>query len=286
MALARQIQSQVISVPFVDTDDTPTAIATTYVHLGIQPKSQATPIVLLHGFDSSVMEFRRLMPLLAKQSETWAIDLLGFGLTERPASMEFNAATIQQHFYSTWKTLINRPIILIGASMGGAAAIDFCLAYPDVVKKLVLIDSAGLAKAPDMGKFMVPPLGRLAAEFLRNRRVRQSISRSAYYDKTLASPDALACSMLHVTDPNWRRAMISFTRGGGYTFLSKAMVEKIACPTLIIWGRNDEILGTKDAEGFEQAIADSKLVWCDRCGHVPHLEKPEATAQHIVDFGF
>ena len=275
--LVDQIQSKAIP-----TNLLPKPVMTTYSQMG----AGGTPILLLHGFDSSLMEFRRLMPLLAPHHETWAIDLLGFGLTDRPQGIEFSATTIKHHLYNTWQTLINQPVILVGASMGGAAAIDFCLTYPDAVSTLVLLDSVGLTQAPDMGKFMVPPLSWMAAEFLRNRRVRQGISRSAYFDKTLASPDALACSMLHVAAPYWRRAIISFTRSGGYTFFSRTLVETIACPTLVIWGQNDEILGTKDAEGFEDAIATSKLVWCDRCGHVPHLEQPDATAQQILDFGF
>ncbi|MEM9214624.1 MAG: alpha/beta hydrolase [Cyanobacteria bacterium P01_F01_bin.150] len=281
ISLVDQIQAKAIQTSLL-----PKAITTTYIQSGrnTQAKSENMPILLIHGFDSSLIEFRRLFPLLAPHHETWAIDLLGFGLTDRPQGIEFNATNIKQHLYNAWQTFIDHPVILVGASMGGTAAIDFCLTYPEAVSKLVLLDSAGMTQTPDMGKFMVPPLGWIAAEFLRNRRVRQSISRAAYFDKSLASLDALACSMLHVGDPNWRRSLISFTRSGGYTFFSRNLVEKISCPTLILWGRNDEILGTKDAETFGQAIADSKFVWCDRCGHVPHLEQPEETARQILDF--
>jgi len=95
------------------------------------------PIVLLHGFDSSVLEFRRLLPLLAKEIPTYAVDLLGFGFTKR--KLPINPERIKSRLYSFWQTLINQPIILVGASMGGAAAIDFTLTYPEVVHKLVLI---------------------------------------------------------------------------------------------------------------------------------------------------
>jgi pimeloyl-ACP methyl ester carboxylesterase len=52
----------------------------------------------------------------------------------------------------------------------------------------------------------------------------------------------------------------------------------------VIWGRQDQILGTKDAKRFEQTIKDVKLVWIEECGHVPHLEQAQATAQAIGDF--
>ncbi|NEQ99158.1 MAG: alpha/beta hydrolase [Cyanothece sp. SIO2G6] len=282
---------QQIQVKAIATSLSPNPIPTTYVSR-TAPTSEASqdattgtpPILLLHGFDSSVMEFRRLLPLLQQQHPTWLVDLLGFGFTQRSSALSFTPTEIKQHLYATWKTLIGGPMILVGASMGGAAALDFCLTYPDAVAKLILLDSAGLDNAPDMGKMMVPPLGWMAAEFLRNPWVRQNISRAAYFDKSLASADALTCSRLHTTCPDWRRAMIAFTRSGGYTFLSETTVKSITCPTLVIWGRNDEILGTDDAEKFERAIANSRLEWCDRCGHVPHLEQPEQTAAYILNF--
>ena len=165
-----------ISIEPILTPLSQNAIATTYVQQG----NGGTPILLLHGFDSSLLEFRRLLPLLATNNQTWAVDLLGFGFTQRPTNIQFTPETIKIHLYYFWKTLIGQPVILVGASMGGATAIDFTLTYPEVVNKLVLIDSAGLTKQPIVGKFMFPPLDYLATEFLRQPKVRRNISRAAY----------------------------------------------------------------------------------------------------------
>lgn len=254
-------------------------IATAYVHQG----SGGVPFLLLHGFDSSVFEFRRLLPLLAANQETWAVDLLGFGFTDRSATIPFTPAAIKTHLHHFWKTLIAQPVILVGASMGGAAAIDFTLTYPDLVEKLVLIDSAGFARGPAIARFLFPPLGELATSFLRSPHVRRNVSLQAYYDPTFVSPDSLLCGALHLTCPNWQQALISFTKSGGYNFLA----DKIAAinqPTLILWGDSDKILGTQDAAKFQQAIAHSKLVWVKNCGHVPHLEQPQVTAEQILAF--
>jgi pimeloyl-ACP methyl ester carboxylesterase len=242
------------------------------------------PILLLHGFDSSLLEFRRLLPLLAQENETWTVDLLGFGFTERLPGLSFSPAEIKTHLYSFWQTLIQQPVILVGASMGGAAAIDFTLSYPEVVQQLVLLDSAGLANSPVTGKFMVAPLDYLATEFLRNARVRQNISRAAYYDKSFASQDAQICTALHLSCPKWREALIAFTKSGGYGNFS-AQLWQIEQPTLIIWGRRDRILGTKAAEQFAQTLSNSQLIWIENCGHIPHLEQPQITARYILGFG-
>lgn len=255
-------------------------IATAYVRQG----SGGTPILLIHGFDSSVLEFRRLIPLLAVQNETWAMDLLGFGFTDRPQDIKFSSNAIKTHLYYFWKTLINQPVILVGASMGGAAALDFTLTYPEAVQKLVLINSAGLVGSSPLVKLMFPPLDSLAAEFLRNPKVRENICRAAYKNKDLASVDALLCAALHLESSNWNKALIAFTKSGGYSAFRFKKLSQIIQPTLILWGDSDRILGTRDAKRFKLAIPNSKLIWIPDCGHVPHLEQPQITAQHILDF--
>ncbi|MBW4583456.1 MAG: alpha/beta hydrolase [Tildeniella nuda ZEHNDER 1965/U140] len=275
IALAQSIDRTDIATPLQALP-----IPTAYVHQG----SGGTPIVLLHGFDSSMFEFRRLLPLLAETHEIWGIDLLGFGFTDRPAGSSFSPVAIKTHLYQFWKTVIARPVILVGASMGGAAAINFALTYPDAVEKLVLIDSAGFARGPAIARFLFPPLGELAASFLRSPRVRRNVSLQAYYDSSFVSPDSLLCGALHLKCANWQQALISFTKSGGYNFLA----DKIAAidqPTLILWGDSDKILGIQDAAKFQQAIAHSKLVWIKQCGHVPHLEQPQVTAEQILAFG-
>lgn len=274
ISLVQSIEQQAIATPLGSQD-----IATTYVRGG----RSGTPILLIHGFDSSILEFRRLLPLLASENETWAVDLLGFGFTDRVAGIPFSPMAIKTHLYYFWKTLIQEPVILVGASMGGAAAIDFTLTYPEAVKKLVLIDSAGMAAGSVMSKYMFSPLDRLASEFLRHPRIRNSISRAAYKNRSLASIDAQLCAALHLEMPLWDQALIAFTKSGGYSSFKKKL-DQIKQPTLILWGKEDRILRIGDAYKFKQAIAHSKLIWIQDCGHVPHLEQPEITSQHILEF--
>ncbi|MBN3893241.1 MAG: alpha/beta fold hydrolase [Nostoc sp.] len=275
IALARSIQTTAIATPLTNQ-----AVTTAFVKQGCG----GTPILLIHGFDSSVLEFRRLLPLLSEDNETWAVDLLGFGFTDRLSGIAYSPTAIKTHLYYFWKSLINQPVILVGASMGGATAIDFTLAYPEVVEKLVLIDSAGLAGGSPLSKFMFPPLDYLATRFLSNMKVRDRVSRIGYKNQTLASIDALFCGALHLQMPSWNQALISFTKSGGYSAFRLEMLSQIVQPTLILWGDSDKILGTEDAMKFKRAIPHSTLNWIQDCGHLPHLEQPQITAQHILDF--
>ena len=225
---AQNIQSESIFTPLISQP-----INTTFLSKG----QGGTPILLLHGFDSSILEFRRILPLLAIQNKTLAVDLLGFGFTDRLPNLKVNPGAIGTHLYYFWKSLINQPIILVGASMGGAVAIDFTLNYPEVVQKLVLIDSAGLKNNPIISKFIFPPLDYLATEFLRRPQVRDNISRSAYFDKSFASSDANICARLHLEMPGWNKALISFTKSGGYGSF-KQKLHLIQQQTLILWAEN------------------------------------------------
>jgi len=274
-----QIQTQPVDTPLRDSP-----ISTAFVQWatpGLQPDAGLTPLLLIHGFDSSVMEFRRLMPKLANHRETWAVDLLGFGFTERPQDVPYTAASIKAHLRATWEALIHRPVILVGASMGGAVAMDFALTYPDAVEALVLLDSVGAARGPNLSRFLLPGVGQLAAGILRSPRVRQRVSRQAYFDPTFATEEAARCAALHLDCPNWRGALAAFTRSGGYNVLTQKQIAQVTQPTLILWGSADAILGVKPAAELQRTIPNSTLIWIDRCGHVPHLEKATTVADHV-----
>jgi pimeloyl-ACP methyl ester carboxylesterase len=229
------------------------------------------------------LEYRRLLPKLPAAHPVWAVDLFGFGFTERRPDWDYHPGAIKTHLYHFWQTHIQQPMILVAASMGGAAAIDFALTYPDLVAQLVLIDSAGIPDRPWTWRLMFWPLDAWATEFLRSAQVRDRISRSAYFDERYVTPDANCCASLHVTMPHWDRALMKFTKSGGYgTFLPQ--LPHLQAPTLILWGERDRILGTKDAAILAQHIPQSELVWIAQAGHVPHLEQSQAVADAIAQF--
>ncbi|MEP0868189.1 alpha/beta hydrolase [Trichocoleus desertorum AS-A10] len=273
IALTQQIRQQAISTPL-----TAQPISTVYVRQG----NGGSPILLLHGFDSSVLEFRAIAPLLAQQQETWAVDLLGSGFTERVASIPLNPSTIRTHLYSFWQTLIQQPVILVGASLGGAAAIDFALAYPQCVQKLVLIDSVGFSGTFPLGQFLFTPLDMFAVEFWRQRKLLP-LSFGTTFGFSATDLEAIRCAGVHLDMPGWAEAIATFTKSGGYN-LSAQRISQIQQPTLILWGDRDDMLGTADAEKFRRAITNSELVWIRDCGHVPHLEQPTITAEQILRF--
>ncbi|NEO87813.1 MAG: alpha/beta hydrolase, partial [Spirulina sp. SIO3F2] len=274
IAIAQAIQA----VPIL-TPSSPDPVQTPYVHQA----GEKPPILLLHGFDSSLFEYRRLLPKLAPQHEVWAIDLFGFGFTERRPELTYNPEAIKAHIQAFWQTQIQQPVILVGASMGGAAAIDFTLSHPEAVRQLILIDSAGIPQRPWTWRLMFPPLDKWATEFLRSPKVREQISRKAYADEKWVTADANCCAALHLDVPDWSLSLMNFTKSGGYGSFAKQLPD-LKQPTLLLWGERDAILGTKDANVFTQLLPNAKLVWIPEAGHVPHLEQSARVATEILQF--
>ncbi|KAF3889774.1 MULTISPECIES: alpha/beta fold hydrolase [Nostocales] len=254
-------------------------ILTTYIHQG----SQGIPIVLLHGFDSSMLEFRHLLPLLTTYNETWAVDLLGFGFTQRQKEINYSPSTIKTHLYHFWKTLIAKPVILVGASMGGATAIDFTLTYPQVVKSLVLINSIGYTSAPPFSKYLFPPLDFLAVEYLRQRKLMAFNLGSFFANLDKKTLSDIQCAMLHQEMPGWHDAMISYAKTGGYDDLVDR-IARVDKETLILWGEADDMLAPEDAEKFHKDIKHSQLIKIKNSGHAPQIEQPKFIAQCILEF--
>ena len=273
-----EFASQIQRVP-ISTSLLPEPIQTSYVRQGVG----GIPVVFLHGFDSSIFEFRRILPLLATKRQVYAIDLLGFGFTERLVNCPFGTQSIDTHLYATWAQLIQQPMILVGVSMGGAAAIEFTLNHPEIIHKLILIDSAGSTQPPKIGKLPISFLLKLATKFLATPSVRQSVSEKAYADIAFASEDARLCAALHLEMPRWSEALIAFTRSGGYGYAIDKL-SNIQQETLILWGDRDRILGTKPAQQFLDNLPNSRLEWVASCGHVPHLERAGVTGDLIGDF--
>jgi pimeloyl-ACP methyl ester carboxylesterase len=277
IACWQQIQQQDVSLS-VEADRPAMTVKTSYLEQG-----RGTPVLFLHGFDSSLLEFRRLLPLLSDNWRAIAVDLLGFGFTERHPQFPPTPANIKHHLDQFWQAMIQKPMVLVGVSMGGAAALDFCLSFPERVEKLILIDSAGLAQQPFARYLMFPPLDRWLTRFLASPKVRQTISRAAYYDKGFANADAQLCASLHLDCPAWSDGLITFTQSGGYgSFRSR--LPQLTLPSLVIWGRQDKILGTKAANQFAHLLPNAQLTWIESCGHVPHLEQAAQTATAIRQF--
>lgn len=247
--------------------------------------SDLAPFVLLHGFDSSCLEYRRLFPKLAAKTETWAVDLLGWGFTDaRDGGVgDYSPEAKRAHLYAFWKEKIGRPMVLCGASLGGAAAIDFATNHPEAVEKLVLVDAQGFIEGLGPMGALPRPIAKVGVNVLRTMALRNAANQLAYFDKaTFATEDALRVGRLHTFAPQWCDATLSFMKSGG--FKVRNSIPNVPVDTLVMWGRNDQILEPSYADKFMDELPNARLVWVERCGHVAHLEQPDFMCETLLEF--
>ena len=89
---------------------------------------EGDPLLLLHGFDSSFLEYRRLAPLLSGRFQLMIPDLFGFGFSPRPPSSTYGTEPVMLHLEALLNKLpSSRPVSVIGASMGGSVAVELAL---------------------------------------------------------------------------------------------------------------------------------------------------------------
>ncbi|GAX80740.1 hypothetical protein CEUSTIGMA_g8175.t1 [Chlamydomonas eustigma] len=255
--------------------------------------ADAPSIVLLHSFDSSCLEYRKLYPILSAYLPTYAVDLVGWGFTDLSwlqgdTNTSIGPELKREHLRTFIEQCVGeeRPVVLLGASIGGAVAMDFALAYPEKIKKLVLLDPQifidGIGAMGKLPRF----LSVLGVKLLQTKWLRTQANKIAFFDKvSLATDEAVRIGRLHTFLPGWLEGNVAFIRSGGYSVNSRMkQVGNLGSKSLILWGRNDEVLDPKLLKRLPVELPDSTLVIIDDCGHYPQLEKPESVAEHVLKF--
>jgi len=205
---------------------------------------EGPPLLLLHGFDSSHLEYRRLAPLLARRA-------LLAELRRRSGGA---------------------PIGLIGASMGGSVAVELARRQPQAIERLLLLAPAGLTGRP----MPVPPLlDQLGARFLALPGVRRGLCRTAFADPDRdVGPAELEIASLHLRCPGWAPALAAFARSGGFAGCGEPLPGQ---PIQVLWGRQDRILRPPQKRAA-QALLGERIRELDGCGHLPHIDQPATVA--------
>jgi pimeloyl-ACP methyl ester carboxylesterase len=268
-------------------------VGISYVHWPADKNSKnknknLSPVILVHGFDSSCLEYRRLGSKLAADGiDAYAVDILGWGFTQLEGVDDFSAAAKVEALNAFVSTVLgsNQKFVVAGASLGGAAAIELASSNTKNCEGLILIDAQGFVDGVGPMASLPPVLAQAGVAVLKSVPLRNSANQMSYFDKeTFATNDALNIGRLHcLQQEKWADAMVSFMKSGGFS--PSAKVPSIQAPALVLWGRQDGILDGKEfATKFVETLPNAELQWIEDCGHVPHLEKPDETAEAILNF--
>jgi len=236
-------------------------------------------VLLLHGFDSCFLEYRRLTPYLKKNNKVIIPDLYGFGFCPRSSGNKYGFKYLMKHLNSILNYFSdNQPIGIIGASMGGALALELARQNPEKVNKLLLLSPAGLAgKNPK-----IPwPLNYFGAYFLRQPFVRRGLCKQAFADPTNSvGPAEEQIASIHLKVPGWQSSLAEFAAEGGVSDCGKP---KPTQPLKIILGKHDRIIPKNEKKEINR-IYSSNIYIATNSGHLPHLEEPELVAKTWKNF--
>jgi len=236
---------------------------------------QGPTVILLHGLGAVKEIWLGSIPALANSYHAYAIDQIGFGHSDKPL-LDYRIATYTDFLYGFMQSQHIPKATLVGNSLGGWIALDFAARYPDMVDKLVLVDSAGI---PFQG---AGPVVNLNPSSLAGTR---TLLEALFYDKKIVTDDFVQQVFVNHMRNNdaytIQRTMAGFASENQFEDKKLASVR---VPTLVVWGREDELLSLAYGEKLRDSIPGAKMVVFDQCGHVPQIEKPQEFNRAVVDF--
>jgi len=229
---------------------------------------QGFPLVLLHGIGSNSRSWRRQLAGLSSDFNVIAWDAPGYGRSSDPLgkpSMRYYADCLR----GLLDELRLSRVFLLGHSMGGAVAQEFCRAHSSVVRKLILADTS---KQGSKGKLeeRLQMIRTMSAAQLAKERGPKLLSPSA--------PESLVREVVSI---------MSEVRRPGYEFAATALAESdtrdvlrdLRVPTLLIWGADDEITPL-----WDEVPAGARLEVIPNSGHLCYAEQPEKFNDIVRDF--
>ena len=262
------------------------------VKLFYETRGSGSPILLIHGFGSSTFTWRRIAPALAENHKVIAVDLKGFGQSDKPLDEHYSifdqAELIKQLILEN--DLKN--LTLIGHSYGGG--ISLMLALDDDprlqgrIEKLILLDTIAYSQnIPVAFKMMdLPLMSHLGVRMVPPEVQDRVALKLAYLDDSKIGEETVEMYAAPLRTTAGKHAVIQSARQivpQGLDEISKRY-PTIKQPTLIAWCDNDKIVPLDIGLELRRNMPTSRLEIIEQCGHMPQEEQPEATLRLIQDF--
>ena len=248
-------------------------------------EGQGVPIVLLHGISSSLNTWDGWEEQLHNDYRIIRLDLPGFALTGANPSQDYSI----EFYVSFMKSFLNKLGIdscyMAGSSLGGYITWNVASAYPEMVKKMILIDAAGYPFTPETTPFVLklanspvaPMFNKLTPRFLIAEVLVQ-----VYGDDSKITEETVNRYYNHALREGNRDAFLAVVQS--LQFVQYKKLKTIKTPTLIMWGAQDDWVDPKLAKRFNADLSNSRLIMYSGVGHIPMEEIPEQTAADAKSF--
>lgn len=243
-------------------------------------------VLFIHGLGSSSLVWRDFPEALSRRYHTIAIDLIGFGESDKPKedyTISFFTKFIKD-FINEMKFDTNEKISIIGHSLGGYIAIDFAISNRERVDKLILFDSSGLLKSPTPLLLDYMNAVKVTDPILRRERINRVLG-NLYSDPTRLLPIIVDFFLYFIEKPGALEAFESAFMNSTSSRIDSNQIKKIEnIRCLILWGEKDKLIPVSFAEQFKQLLSAAKIEIIKDAGHAPFVEKPAIVYQSLMDF--
>ncbi|WP_053071999.1 alpha/beta fold hydrolase [Ornithinibacillus contaminans] len=248
-------------------------------------QKEKPPLFLLHGFVASSYTFNRLKPLLAKNFSVIAIDLPGFGKSEKSTTFTYSFDQYANLVLACFDYFQLKRVAIGGHSMGGQIALYTAKKAPDRVTKLLLFASSGYlpgAKPYLIYSSYLPFFHLLAKRKINAESVVKNL-RNVFYDHSLITADQIEEYGKPLQDKNFPKSLIRLLRHREGDLTSKEL-QTIKTPALLLWGVADKVVPLSIGKRLAADLPHATLISYDKTGHLITEEKPEALYQQILAF--
>lgn len=249
-----------------------------YIDVGEGPA-----VVLIHGFASSLDVWPAVVEALEKKHRVIALDLKGFGWSDRPDG-DYSPAAQAQLVIALLDRLGVKQAAFVGHSWGSSVVLTLALRAPERVTRIALYDAwVYEAQLPTAFLFSrADGVGEAIFGLFYDQRPDDKIEL-AFYDPTLLSQDLVDDVEEQLARPGTTAAALAAVRGQRYEEIEKRYKE-IEKPVLLLWGREDRVTTLEYGERLSNELPNAKLVVYPQCGHFPMIEAKNPSTRELVKF--
>lgn len=256
------------------------------LYIDTDPDGGKPPLIFIHGYGGCGYETRWIAPALSRRFRLIAPDLPGMGFSDRPE--RFDSIEI---FVRTVEALMGHlrlpRVTLVGHSLGGAVAAAFAEQHPGRLDDLILIAPYGLeGEQGGILRYLggITPLVSLAFSVVNRRLYRTLLELSVFHDAASIPDDLETYLAESLLSADGGKTLAAITTGLMNSTEIEEILPRLERFVLLIWGEDDRVLQYGWAERFQNLLPLSKLVPIPACGHMPHVEHPNLTAEAILEF--
>ena len=248
--------------------------------------SSAPPLVFIHslGAGSSSFMWRKNFDVLAQHFRVFALDLLGFGFSEKPSTAPYSADLYVELITDFIREVAGYPVNVIASSLGAAYAVRVADEHRELIANLVLNAPAGgdsfrsqpgMAGAAFYGLLQSPVLGTSFHNVMASERtIRDYARRQLFYDHRRVTDRLVAHLYATSHQSGSQHAMAALVAGYLNTDM-RAAFARLTQPSILVWGKQDLLTPVENAVELLRMNPTARIQVFDYCRMMPEQEHPE-----------